>query len=191
MTEMDAEPLMFASREDWRAWLAQNHARGEGVWLAYYKKDSGKPSVTYEEAVEEAICFGWIDSNVRAIDDERYMQRYSPRKKSSVWSESNKERVQRMVVEGRMTEHGMVAVLAAQKGGNWEVLTTVDNLEVPPDLEEALSANIEAGQNFENFSPSNKKQYLYWINSAKTEETRRKRVKKTVKMVAQNKRLQD
>ncbi|MDO8722797.1 MAG: YdeI/OmpD-associated family protein [Syntrophales bacterium] len=181
------EPLMFADRDGWRAWLEANHDKSDGIWLAYYKKDSGKASVTYEEAVEEAICFGWIDSQVNAIDDERYMQRYTPRKQSSVWSESNKERVIKMVEQGRMTEFGMAAVLVAQKGGHWDDLKPVENLEVPPELETALEANPEAAGKFNGLSESHRKQYLYWIHSAKTDETRKKRVKKSVKMLLQGK----
>ena len=178
---------MFTTREEWRSWLEENHDKSDGIWLAYYKKHTGKPSVEYEEAVEEAICFGWIDSNVRTIDGERYKQWYSPRKKNSVWSKSNKERVHLMLEQGKMTEAGMAVVLAAQKGGHWEDLTPVDNLEMPSDLEEALAANPEAGESYNRLSPSHKKQYLYWIYSAKTEETRRKRIKKTVKMIVRGK----
>ncbi|MHB8793267.1 MAG: YdeI/OmpD-associated family protein [Thermoleophilia bacterium] len=181
------EPMMFPDREAWRAWLEENHDKSDGIWMAYYKKDSGKVSLQYEEAVEEAICFGWIDSQVNAIDDERYMQRYTPRKKSSVWSESNKERVIKMVEQGRMTEYGMAAVLVAQKGGHWDDLKPVDNLEVPPELETAFAANPEAAGKYESLSPSNQKQFLYWIHSAKTDETRKKRVKRTMKMLIQGK----
>jgi len=182
-----AEPKMFKDREAWRSWLEENHDSSDGVWLAYYKKNSGKTSVQYEEAVEEAICFGWIDSQVHTIDDERYMQRYTPRQKSSAWSESNKDRVIKMVEQGRMTEYGMAAVLVAQKGGHWDELAPVDNLEVPPELEAALAANTEAAELFSRLSPSHKKQFLYWIHSAKTDETRKKRTKKTVKMLVQGK----
>ncbi|MFA5809408.1 MAG: YdeI/OmpD-associated family protein [Thermoleophilia bacterium] len=182
------EPTMFTNREEWRAWLENNHDKSDGIWLAYYKKHTGKSSVQYEEAVEEAICFGWIDSQVKAIDDERYVQHYTPRKKSSVWSQSNKDRVHRMIVEGRMTEYGMAAVLEAQKGGNWEALADVDNLVVPEDLSAALSANEKAEEFFNQVSSSDQKAYLYWIASAKQDETRKKRIKMTVKQLAKNKK---
>ncbi|MFA6001949.1 MAG: YdeI/OmpD-associated family protein [Thermoleophilia bacterium] len=182
------EPIMFANREEWRAWLEENHDKSDGIWLAYYKKHTGKSSVQYEEAVEEALCFGWIDSQVNAIDDERYMQHYTPRRRSSIWSQSNKERVHRLLVEGRMTEYGMAAVLEAQKGGNWETLTDVDNLVVPDDLSEALSANEKAEAFFNRINASDQKAYLFWITSAKQEETRKKRIKMTVKQLAKNKR---
>jgi len=183
------DPLMFADREDWRAWLEDNHDRDTGVWLAYYKKDAGKQSITYEEAVEEDVCFGWVDSNVRTIDAERYMQWHSPRKKSSTWSASNKERVRRMIMEGRMTEYGMAVVKEAQKSGHWDELTPVENLEMPPDLEAALAANPQAAGNYEAMSESNRKMYLYWVASAKTDETRKKRIKKTIKRLALNKKM--
>lgn len=182
------EPTMFTTRDEWRAWLEEHHDKADGLWLAYYKKHTGKPSVQYEEAVEEAICFGWIDSLVKAIDDERYMQHYTPRKKSSVWSQSNKDRVHRMIVEGRMTEYGMAVVLEAQKGGNWEALTDVDNLVVPEDLSAALSENEKAGEFFNQLNASDQKAYLYWIASAKQDETRKKRIKMTVKQLAKNKK---
>lgn len=182
------EPIMFATREEWRSWLEGHHDESDGIWLAYYKKHTGKPSVQYEEAVEEAICFGWIDSLVKAIDEERYMQHYSPRKKSSVWSQSNKDRVHRMIIEGRMTEFGMATVLAAQKGGNWEALTDVDNLVVPEDLSAALSENEKAEEFFNQINSSDQKAYLYWIASTKQDETRKKRIKMTVKQLAKNKK---
>jgi uncharacterized protein YdeI (YjbR/CyaY-like superfamily) len=186
----EPEPLMFTTREEWRAWLEENHDHVDGVWLAYYKKATGKPSVTYEEAVEEAICFGWIDSNVKSIDSERYRQWYSRRNINSAWSESNKDRVVRMIAQGKMTEAGMAAVRAAKSGGHWEELAPVENLVMSPELETALAANPRAQENFSHLSPSHKKQYLFWIHSAKTDETRKKRIKKTVKMVAQNKRME-
>ncbi len=158
------------------------------IWLMYYKKHTGKESVSYEEAVEEAICFGWIDSQVNTIDADSYMQRYSRRNKNSAWSESNKERVVRMIEQGRMTEAGMASVLAAKNGGHWDELTPVENLEMPPDLEAALAANPKANENFASLSPSHRKQYLYWVLSAKTEETRKKRIKKTVKRSALGKK---
>lgn len=179
---------MFTNRDEWRAWLEANHDQASEVWLAYYKKDSGKPSVTYDEAVEEAICFGWIDGKVRTIDAERYMQRFTQRKKGGTWSESNKERVARMIEQGRMTQAGMAAVRAARDGGSWDTLTPVDNLEVPPDLEAALAANQQAGDMFNRLSPSDRKQFLWWVISAKTPETRKKRIKMTVKRVAQGKK---
>lgn len=182
------EPLMFTSRDEWRDWLEKNHSKSDGIWLAYYKKHTGKPSVQYDEAVEEALCFGWIDSTVNAIDDELYMQHYTPRRRSSIWSQSNKERVHRLLIEGRMTEYGMAAVLEAQKGGNWETLTDVDNLVVPEDLAEALAANERAQAFFNQIKASDQKAYLFWIVSAKQEETRKKRIKMAVKQLAKNKR---
>ncbi|MCL4473253.1 MAG: YdeI/OmpD-associated family protein [Actinobacteria bacterium] len=182
------KPTLFTTRQDWRDWLEKNHDSEEEIWLLYYKKHSGKESVTYEDAVEEALCFGWIDSQVQTVDAGSYMQRFSRRKKNSVWSESNKERVVKLIGEGCMTEAGIAAVREAKQGGHWDELVPVDSLEVPSDLEEALAANPKAAANFEAFSASQKKMYLFWVQSAKTEPTRKKRIKMTVKRAAKNKK---
>ncbi len=187
MTENDIKPTLFPTRQDWRDWLEKNHDREEEIWLLCYKKHTGKQSVAYEEAVEEAICFGWIDSRVQTIDADSYAQKFTRRKKNSTWSESNKERVVKMIEQGCMTEAGIAAVREAKKGGHWDELVPVDNLEVPPELEAALAANPKAASNFEAFNSSQKKQYLWWVHSAKTGSTRKKRIKMTVKRAAMNK----
>jgi uncharacterized protein YdeI (YjbR/CyaY-like superfamily) len=182
----DWERSSFTDRHEWRAWLEANHATSEGVWLVYYKKGSDKPTVSYDEAVEEALCFGWIDSKVRSIDDERYMQTFSPRRPGSVWSRLNKERVARMVEAGRMTDVGAAKIAAAREDGSWHRLDEIDDLAVPDDLQAALDADPIASGNFAAFSASKKKPLLFWIASAKRPATRQKRIAETVRRAREN-----
>lgn len=181
----DFQPL---SRAEWRAWLAENHDRREGVWFVYFKKSAGKPRVTYDEAVEEALCFGWIDSVPRKLDDERSKLLFTPRKKKSVWSKPNKQRVARLIETGQMTDAGLAKIAAAQADGSWNALDASDNLEMPPDLLSTLAENAAAKMNFEAFPDSVKRVILSWIFSAKRAETRAARIAKTVSMAALNRR---
>jgi uncharacterized protein YdeI (YjbR/CyaY-like superfamily) len=181
--------LDFINREQWRDWLKENHtARGE-AWLLFYKKHTGKSCVPYEEAVEEALCFGWIDGLVKRLDDESHTIRFSPRKAGSVWSESNKRRVEKMIREGRMTEAGLAKVEEAKRTGEWEQASLRANPDTPDDLKQALGAPPEALARFETLAPSYRKQFLWWINSARTAQTRAKRIQETVRMVLENRKL--
>lgn len=183
------ERLYLTNREDWRAWLERNHDVKTEIWLVYYKKHTGKPTIPYDDAVEEALCFGWIDSIVKRQDDEMYIQKYTPRKKKSVWSEANKKRANKMIKQGRMTEAGLAVVMAAKKSGEWtKANVRFDPRSVPPDLKKALAANKKAKENFDNLAPSYKKHYVWWITSAKREDTRRRRIAKTVLMIEENKK---
>jgi uncharacterized protein YdeI (YjbR/CyaY-like superfamily) len=173
-------------RQEWRAWLAENHATVPGVWLIFYKKESGKPRVAYDEAVEEALCFGWIDSRPNALDDERFMQLFSPRNVKSPWSKLNKQRVEKLIQEGLMTPAGLEKIEAAKQNGSWSKWDEIEELEVPPDLAEALAANQAAYNHFTAFSPSSKKNILWWIASAKRPETRAKRIAETVRLATDN-----
>jgi uncharacterized protein YdeI (YjbR/CyaY-like superfamily) len=174
------------TRAEWRAWLEEHHAVSPGVWFVYYKKGTGKPRVSYDEAVEEALCFGWIDSVQRALDAERTMLKFSPRKPKSGWSKLNKGRVGRLVRLGLMTSAGLAAIKAAKRDGSWNALDAVERLTMPPDLEAALASNPVAARNFDRFPPSSKKIILGWIASAKRPETRTKRVDETVRQAAKN-----
>lgn len=174
------------TRAEWRAWLEQNHTQAEGVWLVTFKKATGKPRVEYGEAVEEALCFGWIDSKANALDEERAMLWMSPRKPRTGWSRLNKERIERLIADGRMTPAGLVKIEAAQQDGSWNALDAVEALELPPDLEKALAEYGAARQNFEAFPPSVKKGILGWISSAKRPETRSKRIEETAGLAAEN-----
>jgi uncharacterized protein YdeI (YjbR/CyaY-like superfamily) len=171
-------------RAAWREWLAENHATSPGVWLVYYKKGSGKASVGYDEAVEEALCFGWIDSKVNSLDDERYKQVYAPRKKGSVWSRLNKERVARLLRQDRITEAGMAKISAAKADGSWSLLDPVEDLIVPEDLQTALDAQPSARETFASFSPSQKKPALWLVYRAKRAATREKRIAEVVEAAA-------
>ena len=183
---MEEDTLYLPTREKWREWLEQNWSEKKVIWLIYYKKHAKKPSIPYNDAVEEALCFGWIDSTVKRIDEERYMQKYTPRKDKSIWSKLNKKRVQRMIDQKRMTPIGMKKIRAAKENGMWTKLEEVDRAEVSPELEAALAENPRAKDNFYNFAPSYRKQYIWWITSAKRAETREKRIRETVDRAARN-----
>ena len=176
----ETQELYAKDREAWRAWLEENHATAERVELVYYKAHSGKPSVTYDEAVEEAICFGWIDSRVHSMDDERFKQLYTPRRPGSIWARSNKDRVKRMIEAGLMTEAGRRVVDRAKADGSWTAVDDAENLIEPPELTGELDADPRARAGYEAYPDSLKKSIIYWITSAKREETRRKRVAQTV-----------
>lgn len=181
--ENSVHPL---SRAEWRAWLEENQARAEGLWLISYKKDTGKPRFEYAEAVEEALCFGWIDSKANSLDEQRSMLWMSPRKPGSGWSKSNKERVERLIAAGLMAPAGLARVEASRADGSWNALDAVEALEIPPDLDQALSAYPSARVNFEAFPPSVKKIILHWIASAKKPETRASRVAETARLAEDN-----
>jgi uncharacterized protein YdeI (YjbR/CyaY-like superfamily) len=176
------------TRKQWRAWLAKHHARSEGVWVAGYRTGTGKPRVEYSEIVEEALAFGWIDSRAKTLDDDRSLLWLAPRRPTSAWSRSNKERVARLEREGVMTDAGRRVVEAAKASGAWTLLDAVEALEVPEDLAEALSSNEAAQRHFDAFPASSKKIILTWIATAKREETRKRRILETVRLAAVNKR---
>ena len=174
--------LTFASRETWRAWLEAHHATTQEAWLLHSKKKAAKRFLTYEEAVEEALRFGWIDGLLRSIDDESYVLRYSPRTRRSVWSETNKQRVEKLINEGRMTAAGYEKIAEAKANGEWDAATArEDDSAIPQDLTQELSRH-DVLASFERWPASRKRQYLYWLNSAKRPETRQKRIQAIVEM---------
>jgi uncharacterized protein YdeI (YjbR/CyaY-like superfamily) len=163
-------------RQEWRSWLAEHHATAAGIWLVTFKKSSGKARLDYEAAVEEALCFGWIDSTANTVDDERSMQLYTPRKLGSGWSRPNKQRIERLVDAGLMMPAGQAMIDAARADGSWTLLDAVEDLIVPDDLAAALGANEEARLGFDRFPKSVKKQLLQSVYTAKRPETRSKRI---------------
>ena len=177
----------FPDRKEWREWLENNCGTETEIWLIYYKKHTGVKRIQYDDAVEEAICFGWIDSTVKRIDDKRFMQKFTPRKEKSNWSELNKRRAARMIKTGLMTEAGMVKVRAAKENGEWgKSRKKTIGTAIPPDLEAALSEKDGAAMNFKRMAPSYRKNFIGWIEAAKREETRRKRIVETVEMAKRN-----
>ena len=175
-------------RQAWRQWLADNHHSVPGVFFVFYKKKTGTPTLTYGEAVEEALCYGWVDSLPRKIDEERHALKFSPRKPKSVWSQPNKERVERLVANGLMTPVGQAKIDRAKQDGSWDALNDSDNLIIPAELELALAANPIAQTNFHKFAPGSRKIILSWISAAKRPETRAARIAETVRLAALGKR---
>jgi uncharacterized protein YdeI (YjbR/CyaY-like superfamily) len=184
-TDATWERVTPSSRADWRGWLAGHHASSPGIWLVYWKKGSGQPTLSYDDAVEEALCFGWIDSRVNALDAGRYQQIFTPRKPTSAWSRLNKERVARLLAAGLIAPPGLAVIEAAQRNGAWSALDAVEALEVPPDLAAALAADPLAEASFHAFSPSQRKQWLYRLAKAKRPETRARRLAQIVAVVAE------
>lgn len=182
--------LYITNRKEWRKWLKENHKTTYAIWLIYYKKHTGKPRIPYDDAVEEALCFGWIDSIVKRIDDEKFMQRFTPRKNKSSWSESNKKRVAKMIKQKRMTKAGLDKINTAKANGQWnKVIEAKEDLEMPEEFSRLLSANKQPREFFNELSPSHKKQYIGWIASAKRNETRLKRAKEAITLLKKNKKL--
>ena len=178
------EQIYVENRAAWRRWLASNHARSPGIWLVFDKKSSRPDRLAYGDAVEEALCYGWIDSLVRRIDEARYEQVFVPRKPTSTWSRLNKDRVARLIEQGLMAEAGLDAIERAKANGTWTTLDTVEALVVPEDLTTALRRTKGAAEGFASFSPSNRKAYLYWINQAVRPETRAQRVAEVAQRAA-------
>ena len=178
------EVLVPSSRSGWRRWLASNSERQDGLWIVYRKKTSSLDGPVYDDLVEEALCFGWIDSRVRRVDDDRVMQWFSPRRSGGLWSAVNKERVARLIASGHMTERGQAAIDLAKADGSWSQLDDVDALIVPHDLRTALQAVPDAEAAYEALSNSAKKQYLWWIHSAKRPATRASRIEETIRRLS-------
>lgn len=168
---------LFKNRAEWREWLEKHHDKESEIWLVYYKKHCSKESIQYGEAVEEALCYGWIDSKVKRIDGERYMQKYTPRQDKSNWSQSNKRRVERLIKKGRITPAGIAVVEIAKKNGSWNRLDDIEmELVIPDDLTEAFAENDIAKKFFDGLASSYRKQYLWWLKSSKKQATRQKRL---------------
>jgi uncharacterized protein YdeI (YjbR/CyaY-like superfamily) len=176
------------TRQEWRQWLSDNHGRGEGVWLVSWKRHTGRPALTYDEIVEEALCFGWIDSKAGTVDDERTMLTIAPRKPGSGWSRPNKERIVRLEASGLMMPAGAAVIERARNDGSWTKLDDVENLVVPADLASAFAANPGSAEQWDAFPRSAKRAILEWIVQAKTGTTRSKRVNETAQLAARGER---
>lgn len=182
--------LHVVNRREWRAWLAGNHSSEKEVWLVFYKKNTGRLRIPYEDAVEEALCFGWIDSIVKRIDDGKYVRKFTPRRQKSLWSEANRRRALKMTREGRMTDAGMAKVREAKENGTWRSATPRREVApMPREFKNALEANKKARDNFARLATSYKKQYIGWIMSAKRGDTRKRRISETIRLLLENKKL--
>ena len=184
----DAPQIQAEDRATWRTWLEANHATSRGAWLVTWRPGRGRPVLEYEAAVEEAICFGWVDSRPGRVDDDRARLYFAPRKPRSAWSASNKARVERLLATGRMAPAGIAAVERARANGMWEHLDPVERLEAPGDLVEALAARPPASENFAAFPRSVRRAILEWIAAARRPETRSARIEETAALAARNER---
>jgi uncharacterized protein YdeI (YjbR/CyaY-like superfamily) len=184
----DMEQVLVTSRQEWRDWLAANADTSPGIWLVTYKRSSGMPAPTYDDIVEECLCFGWIDSTVRPRDDRSAMQLVTPRKPRSTWSAINKARLEHLIPSGLMTERGLRAIEVAKANGSWVLLDSVERLEVPEDLAAALDAVPRAREFFDGMPPGARKQNLWFVVSAKRPETRASRIAAIVAAAAEGRR---
>jgi uncharacterized protein YdeI (YjbR/CyaY-like superfamily) len=185
--------LRVTDREAWRAWLSEHHAEEKEVWLLFSRAHMGEPNIPLDDAVEEALCFGWIDSIIQRLSDEQYARKFTPRTNTGKWSDLNKRRVAKLIGEGRMTPAGLVKIDYPNPENaptDAQAPRAAKDVPVPPEMEEALRANPEAWDYWSGLAPSHRRRYLGWIMSAKREETRRKRVAEAVGMLAQKKPLE-
>ncbi|MFM2018731.1 MAG: hypothetical protein RL007_2387 [Bacteroidota bacterium] len=170
----------------WRKWLEKNHLSKQAVWLVFYNKKSGVKSITWSEAVDVALCFGWIDSKKVKVDEETAHQYFSKRKPNGTWSKINKEKVQKLTEQGLMTEAGLKSIAMAKQNGSWTLLDEVEELKIPSDLQAAFSRKPKAKKFYLSLSNSAMKMILSWLVFAKTEETRRKRIAEIIESAEQH-----
>lgn len=176
MQDIEIEIFYPTTKKEWRNWLKKNHQTAQSVWLVYYKKKSNMPSISWSEAVDEALCFGWIDSKAKPFDEEKYLQFFGKRKPKSVWSKINKEKVDRLIEQGLMTKAGLKTVEIAKQNGSWTILDEVEELIIPKDLEKEFKKYKGSMDFFHSLSKSTKKSILHWLVMAKRVETRQKRI---------------
>ena len=186
MEKIEIETFCPASRQDWRRWLQENHQSKTSVWLVYYKKKSNKSIINWSQAVDEALCFGWIDSTARPLDEEKYLQFFCKRKPKSNWSKINKTKVAQLIKADLMMPAGYESIEIAKQNGSWELLDEVEELKVPKDLEESFEAMPGSKDFFLSLSKSTRKSMLQWIVLAKRTETRQKRMNIIVECAAKN-----
>ena len=176
--------VFVPSRAELRRWLLEHHTQEESIWLVFHKKSSGLPTLSYDDIVEEVLCFGWIDSLPGKVDETRTKLRLSPRKPGSGWSRINKQRIEKLMSAGLMHPSGLLVIEKARKDGSWDLLNEVDELKVPEDLVEAFTTHAGSAEKFAAFAPSSKRGILEWIQQAKTPETRLRRVSETARLAS-------
>ena len=188
---LEVSTLYVSERRQWREWLQKNHdSESRGIWLVYYKKHTGKPTLEYNESVEEALCFGWVDSLIRKIDDEKFVRKFTPRKPQSHWSESNRQRVADLLARGLMTEHGQKCIDAAKESGLWEADDrALLSDQVCAGFARALEDSHAARVFFEKITDAQRRQFIYWINEARQEVTRRRRIRESISLLEQGRKL--
>lgn len=185
MEKRDVETFCPTSQQDWREWLKENHNSKQSVWLVYYKKRSNVSSITYSDAVDEALCFGWIDSTRKSLGNEMFMQFFCKRKPGSVWSKINKGKVERLIDSGLMTKTGFDSIETAKRNGSWTILDDVEELIIPEDLAEEFKSKKDSKEYFLSLSRSVRKSILQWLVLARRPETRQKRIAEIVELAAQ------
>lgn len=188
---MTKPQLYFKTDIDWRAWLNENHATSKGVYLILYKVSSNEPSMRWEEAVKVALCYGWIDSTVKRLDEERRQQYFTPRKPKSVWSKLNKSYIKELTKENLIHVSGKSSIKIAKENGSWDALNDVDNEVIPPNLQKVFDENPIAFKNYKGFAPSYRRSYLYWLYAAKREATQQKRIDEIIQLCTLNKKQPD
>jgi len=188
MPQNEIETFYPQSRQAWRAWLKENHSTQQAVWLVCYKKKANIPTISWSDAVEEALCFGWIDSIRKSLDSDSFVQFFSKRKPVSTWSKVNKEKVQQLIDEGSMTKAGLAIVEIAKQNGSWNILDMVEELLIPEDLEKEFKSKEGSKDIFLSLSKSIQKMMLQWIVLAKRPETRQNRIKEIAEHAAQKRK---
>jgi uncharacterized protein YdeI (YjbR/CyaY-like superfamily) len=184
---MQMDKTLYVTSREGRAWLTKHYRSETEVWLIFYKKHTGRPRISYDHAVEEALCFGWIDSIVKRIDDEKFAQKFTPRRDTSKWSAVNKRRLHKLIHEGRMTEAGLAKVDPVTHGEATRANPSDGDLGLPRFVKQALMANAKAWRNFRSLSPSRRRAHIRLIMDAKKEETRERRVREAISLLAQSK----
>lgn len=183
---MTKPELYFQNDLEWRQWLSENYDSSEGIYLIFYKIETKIPSMRWEEAVKVALCYGWIDSTVKSLVDGKRRQYFCPRKPKSVWSALNKRYIKELTKAKLMHKSGLKSIKIAKENGSWTALDDVEKGIIPDDLQKAFDANKTAFENYQNFAPSYRKSYLYWLNQAKRQTTRENRIAKIVELCGKN-----
>jgi uncharacterized protein YdeI (YjbR/CyaY-like superfamily) len=183
MKAESTETFYPKSRKHWRSWLEKNHAKKQSIWLICYKKHSNMPTISWSEGVDEALCFGWIDSKRKPIDAEKFIQYFSKRKPTGTWSKINKRKIEQLIADGLMTKAGYQAIEAAKKNGSWSTLDDVEELKIPADLDKAFRKHAGSKKGFLTLTHTQKRNLLQWLVLAKRPETRQKRIDRLVELV--------
>lgn len=182
--------LYVTNRDQWREWLSGHYATESGIWLIFYKKKTSKPTIGYEAAVEEALCFGWIDSIIKRVDAKKYARKFTPRKDNSNWSALNKKRADKMIKQGKMTYFGLAKIQTAKKTGLWDQdCRPKISFEIPPEFAKALAGNKKAKENFDKLATSYRRHYIGWITVAKRAETKKRRIDESMALLEKGEKL--